>query len=501
MSRGKAIALVVVLLAAASAAAQTPILAITGVTVIDVIDGRTLTNRTVAISGGTIASITEGNTPPAGARVVNGQGRFLIPGLWDMHAHMEASGESWLQLYVANGVTGIRDMGSDLDLILKMREATASGRVLGPRIFAAGPILDDAPAEWPFRIRVRNGDEGRAAVQLLKRRGVDLIKVHNFTPRDAFFAIADEARRQNLPIAGHVPLKVTVEEGIQAGITSIEHLSEDGKVWKACSGGTQYRPELCRPFFEMLARRGVWQTPTLVTLSELAVVGTPASAVNPDHLAYANRQMREMWAGNQSFFIKRPDIIEILKRLADVAKAVTRDMASAGVGILAGCDALIAGFCVHDELVAMVQGGMPPLAAMQTATINPARYFRLEQTAGTVEPGRRADLVLLDANPFADVANVRRIRAVVVAGRLLERTGAGRCVGPGQERSNTALIDGGQEALTRCSYDEADRTFPVRRSGQQRPPCRRRDRTLELRAEPDFSGNNQTLSCVLKQIG
>src|SRR5690242_16574937 len=100
----------------------------------------------------------------------------------------------------------IRDMGSDLDLILQMREATASDRVLGPRIFAAGPILDDAPGDWPFRIRVQTADEGRTAVQLLKRRGVDLIKVHDHTPADAFFAIADEARRQKLPLAGHRPL-------------------------------------------------------------------------------------------------------------------------------------------------------------------------------------------------------------------------------------------------------------------------------------------------------
>jgi imidazolonepropionase-like amidohydrolase len=410
-----------VIASSTSANAQTPTLALMGVSVVDVIDGRILPNRTVVITGATINTVTEASTPPAGARVVDGRGKFLIPGLWDMHAHMEAAGESWLPLYVANGVTGIRDMGSDLDLILKMREATASGRALGPRMFVAGPILDDAPGDWPFRIRVKTADEARAAVQLLKRRGVDLIKVHNYTPRDAFFAIAEEARRQNLPLAGHVPLKVTVQEGVDAGMTSIEHLSEDGKLWKACSGGAQYRPEACRPFFEMLARRGVWQTPTLVTLSELAVAGTPASAISPDHLAYATKQMRDMWAGNQSLFVTRPEVIEILKRLAEVAMVVTRDMSVAGVGILAGCDALIAGFCVHDELMAMVRGGMTPVAALQTATINPARYFGIERTAGAVASGRRADLVLLDANPLTDIGNVRRINAVVVAGRLLDR--------------------------------------------------------------------------------
>ena len=359
--------------------------------------------------------------PPKGRELWTAEGKFLIPGLWDMHAHIQGNEKAWLPLYIANGVTGIRDMGADLDFILDIREATASGRTLGPRIIAAGPILDDAPGDWPFRMRVRNPDEGRAAVQLLKRRGVDLIKVHNFTPRDVFFAIADEARRQQLPVAGHVPLKVTIQEGVDAGMVTIEHLSEDGRVWKACSGGPQYRPDACRPFFEMLARRRVWQTPTLLALTELVVIGTPASSIPRDQLAYANKTFLEMHAGNQSFFAKQPEVVGILKNLAEVAKVVTRDMAAAGVGILAGCDAMIAGFCVHDELVVMVAGGMTPLAALQTATVNPARYLGRESTLGTVAAGKSADLVLLDANPLEDIANVRRVRAVISAGRFLDR--------------------------------------------------------------------------------
>lgn len=376
-------------------------------------------NSTIVISGPTVTTVTRDGAAPASAQLVNGEGTFVIPGLWDMHAHMEAAGEPWLQLYVANGVTGIRDMGSDLDFILKLRDATASGRVLGPRIFAAGPILDDAPGDWPFRMRVRTAAEGRAAVQLLKRRGVDLIKVHDHTPRDVFFAIADEARRQNLPLAGHVPLKVTAEEAIEAGHTNIEHLSNT-EIWEPCSGGDDYRPEACRPFFETLARRRVWQTPTLVATSEIATIGTPASAVSTDRLAYAGKSLRDGWAGNQRLFAT-PEVIRILRARAEVGAVVTSDMAKAGVPILTGCDTMIAGFCVHDELAAMVRGGMTPLAALQTATLNPARYFGLEHTAGSVAAGHRADLVLLDANPLTDIMNVRRVRAVAVAGRLLDR--------------------------------------------------------------------------------
>jgi hypothetical protein len=158
---------VATLIATVSVAPQTRALAITHVNIVDVTDGRILPNSAVTITGATITSVTSNDTAPASARVIDGHGLFLIPGLWDMHAHMEASGASWLQLYVPNGVTGIRDMGSDVDLILNMREGTASGRVLGPRIFAAGPILDDAPGDWPFRMRVKTAAEGRAAVQQL----------------------------------------------------------------------------------------------------------------------------------------------------------------------------------------------------------------------------------------------------------------------------------------------------------------------------------------------
>ena len=397
-------------------------LTITDVNVVDVTNGQILPNSTVTIEGNTIVRITPRGAIPAGARAVDGSGKFLIPGLWDMHAHIQSSGEPWLKLYMANGVTGIREMGADLDFILDMREATRSGRVLGPRIVAAGPILDDAPGDWPFRIRVRNAEEGRATVQLLKRRGVDLIKVHNHTPRDVFFAIAEEARRQGLPVAGHVPLKVTVQEAVDAGLGNIEHLSEDGRVWKACSGGAQYRPEMCQPFFEMLARKRIWQTPTLLALSEGATIGTPASAVSSEHVAYASKQLREMWAAIRGFFAAKPEIVRILKAQAESAKVVTSDMTKAGVGILAGCDAMIAGFCIHDELALMVRAGMTPLAALQTATLNPAHYLGLENSAGTIASGKRADLVLLDANPLVDIANTRRIRAVVAAGRFVDRS-------------------------------------------------------------------------------
>ena len=411
-------AFIAAVLAAIPLSGQLRRIAVTRVNVVDVTNGRITPNSIVVIDGSTIADVRYGGQPPSGALVVDGQNTFLIPGLWDMHAHTEASGEAWLPLYVANGVTGIRDMGSALDYILEMRDATASRRILGPRIRAAGPILDDAPGDWPFRMRVKTAEQGRAAVQLLKTRGVDLIKVHDNTPQPVFYAIADEARLQKMPLAGHVPRGLTIEQVVEAGQRSIEHLS-NGRVWRTCSGGATYKPDACRPLFEMLARNGVWQTPTLGAIAEILSIGTSRSQVSADQMAYAGKQIRAMWAANQG--LVNPDAINALRDTAATSAVVVSDMAKLGVGILAGCDSMIAGFCVHDELSWMVRGGMTPLAALQTATVNPARYFGIDANAGTVAPGQRADLVLLDANPLLDISNVRRIRAVVVAGRLLDR--------------------------------------------------------------------------------
>jgi imidazolonepropionase-like amidohydrolase len=417
----------VLLLTAFSLNGQSPRpLAITSVNVVDVVGGRILPSRTVVIKGDLISTITTNGSPPSDASIIDGQLGFLIPGLWDMHAHTGGGSgitpwhKAWLQLYIANGVTGIRDMGSDLDVILAMRRGTSMGDIVGPRIFAAGPILDDAPGDWPLRMRVKTAEDGRRAVQILNQRGVDLIKVHDHTPREAFFAIAEEARHLGLPLAGHVPLGLSAEQVIQAGQGDIEHLS-NMRLWRRCSGGAEYRPEACRAFFETLARRGIWQTPTLFNWSEIATIGTPDSSVGPEELAYASKALKDGWALNRVLSKTTPEMIRDLRAASATGAAVTRAMYNLGVPILTGCDTMIAGFCVHDELELMVGGGMTPLGALQTATINPARYLGRESSLGSVEAGKAADLVLLDANPLTEIQNLRRIRAVVLGGRFLDR--------------------------------------------------------------------------------
>ena len=414
------------LLAAATAAcASAPLggdragaaLAITDVTVIDVRDGSRHPGMTVIVRGRRIARLGRGIAVPAGSARVSGTGRFLIPGLWDMHVHHQASGAESLDLFLANGVVGTRDMGGDADFILPLRERVRRGELRGPEIVAAGPILDAAPAHWPLRRRVADAAEARTAVRELAALGVDLIKVHDNTPREAFFAIIEAAREASLPVAGHVPNTVRVEEAVRSGLQSIEHLA-NLRVHLECSGGVPYDPPGCRPIFEEMARRRVWQVPTLTFFQQIPDLfsGTP-----PPYFEYASPTQRAFWARNEAESRLTPEALAFLRAANAEALTAIRDLHAAGVPFLAGCDSMVPGFCLHDELERLVGAGFTPAEALRTATLNPAIFLGREAAQGTIEAGREADLVLLDADPIADIRNTRRIAAVIHDGRLITR--------------------------------------------------------------------------------
>jgi hypothetical protein len=404
--------------ATAAVTPETRELVITRVSVIDVVNGRVLSNRTITIRDETITAVTEDAAPRAGARIVDGHGKFLIPGLWDMHAHNQGSGAESLDLYLANGVVGARDMGSDLEFIVPLRDRIRSGEFSGPEIVAAGPILDSAPADWPFRRRVTNAREAREAVRDLKHRRVDLIKVHNQTPRDVFFAIADEAPKVGLSFAGHIPLTVTMNEGAASGIRSIEHLSEF-RVFRECAGKAMpYAVERCRPLFEKLVSNKIWQTPTLQAYRVLPdlLAGEPMP-----HAEYASDSSLELIRRNIEASKLDEQALSQFRAMSAQSLAVIRDMLTLGTSFLAGCDGGVPGFCLHDELEALTDAGLSPLQAIQAATINPATFLGRETTEGTVAAGKRADLVLLDGNPLSNIRNSRRVSAVIARGRLLSR--------------------------------------------------------------------------------
>jgi hypothetical protein len=407
-------------------------IAITNVTLVDVVSGTGQTATTVVTKAGEIANIGRGISVPPDAVRVDGTGKFLIPGLWDMHSHNQAAGEESLELYLANGVVGTRDMGSDLNFILPLRDRIRRGELSGPEIVAAGPILDNAPADWPFRRRVTNAHEAREAVRDLKKGGVDFIKVHNNTPRDAFFAIADETRKLGMPFAGHIPLAVTVDEGAASGITSIEHLSEF-RVFRECAGRPMpYEAKRCRPLLTKLTASNTWQTPTLDFFRVLPEVfsGNPIP-----HAEYASDSLLALTRRNVAASNLNEEALNVLRSTSSTSMTVIKDMLSGGNAFLTGCDGGVPGFCLHDEIQALTEAGLSPLQALQAATINPARMLGREKLQGTIEVGKRADFVLLEADPLADVRNTRRIAAVTVRGRILSKVDIDRIINTHRRRA------------------------------------------------------------------
>lgn len=426
------------------------------VTVIDGTSAAPQTDSTVLVKHGRIAAIGKDAAATAGnIRTVNAQGKFLIPGLWDMHVHLLRKGrpEAYFPLLIANGITGIRDMGGDMPIeeIRKLREEIDIGQRLGPMIFAPGPLIDGPYPTLPGITRiVQNADEASAAVTDLKQQGVDFIKVYNRVPRDAYFTLASTAKSLGIPFAGHIPASVTAQEASSAGQKSIEHLfniffscsnREDElmqmKARSLASSDSGERIELrekylqlalnsydadkARSLFELFAKNGTWQTPTLVQRKAFAF--PPMQTPNDPLMRYIPKSQRWRWDPAQDGRLQgrseERKTIEI--QFYEKDRALIRPMLSAGVGFLAGTDTpdgfAFPGFSLHEELAALVDAGLTAMQALQSATRNPAEYFGLHDS-GTIRPGNRADLILLDANPLEDIRNTRRINAVLVRGRF-----------------------------------------------------------------------------------
>ena len=410
--------------------------AIAHVTVIDGSDSIPRSDQTVVIRGSRIVNVgpSRSVSVPAGALVVDGRGKFLIPGLWDMHVHTSiVGGRALLALYVANGVTGVRDMAGDWTTLTTWRSEIARGQLVGPRIVASGPYLEGGDVPIPH-ILTRTPDEGRAGVDSLVRLGVDFIKVHGQLTRDTYFAIARRARERGIVFAGHVSRTVGSADASDSGQRSIEHLlAIPAPCTPAESIALQPRftvqgalgrcsSEDLAPLYARFVRNHTWITPTFAAQYEVAV--WPGHAVPGDSLAHYLPEALRTYVAQ---IFPMPDSIPpgadsvgramFAKRLRQVAT-----MYHAGVNVLTGTDAPLRnsppGFGLHEELELLVRGGLTPFEVLRAATFEPAHYFATLDSAGTVAPGRFADLVLLDANPLRDIRNVRRISAVVANGRL-----------------------------------------------------------------------------------
>lgn len=440
---------------ASEAAGQQERIIIRNVNVVPMDEEGVLPRRDVVIEGNRIAAIASGGsvrTAP-GDRVIEAAGKYLIPALSDMHVHLSsrAGGErlnadgtgtivrSVLPRYVGYGIARVRDPAIRLDVLRALREAT-NGRENLPRLVASGPILEGSRSRWSHdqELNVTTPDEGRAALASLAEAEVDFVKVYNRLSPESFDAIAAEARRRGLPIAGHVPFAVGTDHATQAGMRAIEHLYVN--LIKDCTdAGNEAMPSLltawmqggyegrynrflelydgrdvqaCEALFQRLGERGVFVTPVLnLELPFDDTFGTddwdslhpdgiePCRATLADHAAVPGELRQRMWRAKG----------EMLRALIH-----------SGVGLMAGADTPLPcqsfGRSVHKELQLMVRAGLTPLEALRAATLNPARYLG-EEDAGVVRRGARADLLLLEGDPTADIRNTLAIGGMVLAGR------------------------------------------------------------------------------------
>src|SRR5712692_7789084 len=450
-------ALLTLLLAQSSQPLQAQPLVLLHATVIDATGAPARSDMTVVMTGSQISAPGETGhvrVPPE-AQVVDATGKFVIPGLWDMHVHWNL--KEYLPLFIANGVTGVRLMwGSPRHHA--WRQAIEQGTLLGPRLIIASPIVDGPQPIWPGSTTVANAAEAREAVRTAKQAGADFIKIYDRLPRDAFFAIADETTKQGLRFAGHVPQSVSVVEATEAGQHSIEHLTgillasstreeellqgyEDA--WAHLPEGERFpsrartrpltrimletfSPEKASAVFARFTRNHTWQSPTLTVLRSGAFLDDPNFRHDP-RLKYLPAEVKAQWDPATDFRFKAatPEDFALAKLVYQKQVELVGMMRRAGVEFLAGTDVLnpycFPGFSLHEELGLLVEAGLTPMEALQSATLNPARFLGKEQELGTVEEGKIADLVLLDANPLQDISNTQRIHAVVVNGRLLDR--------------------------------------------------------------------------------
>jgi imidazolonepropionase-like amidohydrolase len=423
-------------------------LVITDVNIVDVHTGEIRADQIVIIEGNRITAVGSRKETryPRNAPTVNAKGGFLIPGLWDMHVHL-AFGDWFpnaeqisLPLFIANGVTGVRDMGSELPTVQSWRNQIEYGSLVGPRIMTSGPMLDGPKPRFPSSIAIATPDDARKAVDNLKESGADFIKLQSLLSPEAVQAVADEARKQEIHFEGHVPDSVRAADMSNAGMYSFEHLIG---IFEASSpledeflkGGksearflASYDPERAAKLAAILAKNQTWQCPTLVwerggNLIDVTDFSKDARAKYVPAY-WKDKTWKEETRAVETDF--NTDDLATRKKFLEKELEVVQMLHKAGVPFLAGTDTppgvyIFPGFSLHEELQRLVAAGFTPLEALQTATLNPAKFFQMEDQQGTIEKGKLADLVFLDANPLTDISNTQKIAAVIFNGHYFSR--------------------------------------------------------------------------------
>lgn len=415
---------------------ETPI-AIVGVTVVPMSSGAALLpNRTVVVRNGRIDAIGPSARlpPPAGARVIDGRGRYLMPALSDAHVHLEYSEDpATLGLFLANGVATVRNMDGR-PFILQWRDRIARGELLGPRIVTAGPIIDGSPPLREDNLAVADPEAARAAVADQAAKGYDFIKLYTNLSPDAYAAAVDEAKRRGLRVAGHVPRGVPLAAAAQQW--SIEHLGDFASAittpganipsWAARYLAGPIDSGRLASLSQMLAATGVWIVPTAVQKDrELAPPEVVSRWLEEPAIRHIPAPFVAQWRVRLERFQARMDNDDwaLLEQARRNRILIIGALYRGGVRLSVGSDTpnpfVAMGASVHLELANFVAAGLTPRQALAAATIDTARMLGLDKEQGTVEQGKRADLLLLTANPLEDVSNASKRVGLLLSGRWL----------------------------------------------------------------------------------
>ncbi|MFD4637618.1 amidohydrolase family protein [Lentzea sp. NPDC058436] len=430
-----------------------------GATLIDGTGRAPTRDSTVVLAGDRILAAGHHREIPRGVRVIDLAGKYVIPGLWDLHTHATFFENTVAPLHVVQGVTGIREMWGQPETH-ETRRRIESGETLGPRMVVASTIVDGPGAIWPGADVVSTPAEARAAVRRAKDARADFVKVYSFLSPECHAVIAEEARRLRIPFAGHVPARVPVQDALAqhthehlynlftstsddadslyARLRALPGDPADPNWWGRHAGRIEreavatHSPARARELFAAMVRNGTWQSPTLFV--ERNMSRSPEDITNDptalERMRYIPVDLRAQWQAIMSGRPTRtPEEVAELRKFGDARMRLLQQMHAAGVGVVAGTDAGFAyvfpGFSLHDELALLVRAGLTPDQALRSATSEAARCLGREHESGTVTPGKQADLVVLDADPLRDITNVSRIHAVVSRGRYLgpaERT-------------------------------------------------------------------------------
>jgi imidazolonepropionase-like amidohydrolase len=392
-------------------------IAIVGATVLPMDREGALRDHTVLVRGERIVAVAPAGDIDAGAAtVVDGRGKWLVPGLADMHVHIQDEAE--LALFLLNGVTVVRDLfGSPRGL--GWRDAIARGQKEGPTLVQAGPIMDGDPPTWPGSAIVTTPEAARREVQAQKKAGYDWIKVYNGLGADVYQAILAEAKAQGMPVGGHVPKAVGIEAALRSGQRSIEHL--DGYV----PFGAE--PHADDAIARATAGLPVWNCPTLIVTDHFGKMDHPESLAGTRGLEFMPAAVKTAWDPKNDFRLRRftPQMFEEGRRRNQIRRELVGKLSRAGARLVLGTDTgnpyVIPGFAVHEELELLVAAGLTPWQALRAATIAASELQGTPGAFGVVKAGARADLLLVDRDPLADLGALVDPPVVVVRGKIHRR--------------------------------------------------------------------------------